>query len=88
MVPVSYTHLDNVEITVELIYPVALNVGLRFASREGGRTVGEQLSNQFAVGLAVSYTHLDVYKRQESIFAHNQSDNFGKNAEVAQLIEH
>ena len=31
---------DNVEITVQLIYPVALNVGLRFAIREGGRTVG------------------------------------------------
>ena len=31
---------DNVEITVELIYSVALNVGLRFAIREGGRTVG------------------------------------------------
>ncbi len=31
---------DNVEITVKLIYPVALNVGLRFAIREGGRTVG------------------------------------------------
>ena len=31
---------DNVEITVTLIYPVALNVGLRFAIREGGRTVG------------------------------------------------
>ena len=31
---------DNVEITVELIYPVACNVGLRFAIREGGRTVG------------------------------------------------
>ncbi len=31
---------DNVSITVELIYPVALNVGLRFAIREGGRTVG------------------------------------------------
>jgi elongation factor Tu len=31
---------DNVEITVELIYPVALNIGLRFAIREGGRTVG------------------------------------------------
>ena len=31
---------DNVEITVELIYPVALNLGLRFAIREGGRTVG------------------------------------------------
>ena len=31
---------DNVEIQVSLIYPVALNVGLRFAIREGGRTVG------------------------------------------------
>ena len=31
---------DNVEINVELIYPVACNVGLRFAIREGGRTVG------------------------------------------------
>ena len=31
---------DNVEITVELIYAVALNPGLRFAIREGGRTVG------------------------------------------------
>ena len=31
---------DNVEIKVELIYPVAINVGLSFAIREGGRTVG------------------------------------------------
>ncbi|RRD80124.1 elongation factor Tu [Alloprevotella sp. OH1205_COT-284] len=31
---------DNVEITVTLIYAVALNEGLRFAIREGGRTVG------------------------------------------------
>jgi elongation factor Tu len=31
---------DNVTITVDLIYPVAVNVGLRFAIREGGRTVG------------------------------------------------
>ncbi len=31
---------DNVEINVELIYAVALNEGLRFAIREGGRTVG------------------------------------------------
>ncbi len=31
---------DNVTITIELIYPVAINVGLRFAIREGGRTVG------------------------------------------------
>ncbi|WP_455498908.1 elongation factor Tu [Coprobacter sp.] len=31
---------DHVTINVELIYPVAINVGLRFAIREGGRTVG------------------------------------------------
>jgi elongation factor Tu len=31
---------DDVEIKVKLIYPVAINVGLRFAIREGGRTVG------------------------------------------------
>ncbi|MDP2335723.1 MAG: elongation factor Tu [Bacteroidota bacterium] len=31
---------DNVSIEVQLIYPVALSVGLRFAIREGGRTVG------------------------------------------------
>ena len=31
---------DNVEINVTLITPVALNEGLRFAIREGGRTVG------------------------------------------------
>ncbi len=31
---------DNVTITVELIYPVAVNQDLRFAIREGGRTVG------------------------------------------------
>ena len=31
---------DNVSISVDLISPIALNVGLRFAIREGGRTVG------------------------------------------------
>jgi elongation factor Tu len=31
---------DNITITVELIYPVAIDQGLRFAIREGGRTVG------------------------------------------------
>ena len=31
---------DNTEINVELIYPVAMDVGLRFAIREGGRTIG------------------------------------------------
>ncbi|CAL2101341.1 translation elongation factor Tu 2 [Tenacibaculum sp. 190130A14a] len=31
---------DNLTITVDLIQPIALNVGLQFAIREGGRTVG------------------------------------------------
>lgn len=31
---------DNVEIEVDLIYPIALEKGMRFAIREGGRTIG------------------------------------------------
>ncbi|MEN2998212.1 MAG: elongation factor Tu [Brevinematia bacterium] len=31
---------DNVNVEVELIYPVAMEKGLRFAIREGGRTIG------------------------------------------------
>ena len=31
---------DNVEITGELIHPIAMEDGLKFAIREGGRTVG------------------------------------------------
>jgi elongation factor Tu len=31
---------DNISITVELIQPIAMEKGLRFAIREGGRTVG------------------------------------------------
>ncbi len=31
---------DNVEITAELIHPIAMEEGLKFAIREGGRTVG------------------------------------------------
>jgi elongation factor Tu len=31
---------DNVKINVELITPIAMDEGLRFAIREGGRTVG------------------------------------------------
>ncbi|MBL6894947.1 MAG: elongation factor Tu, partial [Porticoccaceae bacterium] len=30
----------NVQMTVELIHPIAMEDGLRFAIREGGRTVG------------------------------------------------
>jgi elongation factor Tu len=31
---------DNIAMTVELIAPIAMEDGLRFAIREGGRTVG------------------------------------------------
>jgi elongation factor Tu len=31
---------DNISITAELITPIAMEKGLRFAIREGGRTVG------------------------------------------------
>ncbi|MEE2998703.1 MAG: elongation factor Tu, partial [Pseudomonadota bacterium] len=31
---------DDIEMTVELITPIAMDQGLRFAIREGGRTVG------------------------------------------------
>lgn len=31
---------DNIDMTVELIAPIAIEEGLRFAIREGGRTVG------------------------------------------------
>jgi elongation factor Tu len=31
---------DNVKVSVELIMPIAMEDGLRFAVREGGRTVG------------------------------------------------
>jgi elongation factor Tu len=31
---------DNIGMTIELITPIAMDKGLRFAIREGGRTVG------------------------------------------------
>jgi elongation factor Tu len=31
---------DNVAVTINLITPIAMDEGLRFAIREGGRTVG------------------------------------------------
>ena len=37
---------DNVKLTVELITPIAMDEGLRFAIREGGRTVGAGVVDQ------------------------------------------
>jgi elongation factor Tu len=38
--------VDNVNITGELITPIAMEEGLRFAIREGGRTVGAGVISQ------------------------------------------
>ena len=40
---------DNVTISIELMYPVALEEGLRFAIREGGRTVGAGVFTKVSV---------------------------------------
>jgi elongation factor Tu len=37
---------DNITMDIKLIYPVALEEGLRFAIREGGRTVGAGVITQ------------------------------------------
>ncbi|GAC1363615.1 MAG: hypothetical protein NVSMB44_21210 [Ktedonobacteraceae bacterium] len=37
---------DNIEMTVELIQPVAMEQGVKFAIREGGRTVGSGICTQ------------------------------------------
>ncbi|MFZ5763265.1 MAG: elongation factor Tu, partial [Thermodesulfobacteriota bacterium] len=37
---------DNVTVTAELITPIAMDEGLRFAIREGGRTVGAGVVNK------------------------------------------
>ena len=39
---------DNVTIAVELIAPIAMDEGLRFAIREGGRTVGSGVVAQIS----------------------------------------
>jgi predicted thioesterase len=39
---------DNVEITAELIHPIAMEEGMRFAIREGGRTIGAGTITRFS----------------------------------------
>ncbi|MCC6935076.1 MAG: elongation factor Tu, partial [Thermomicrobiales bacterium] len=39
---------DNIQMDVELIQPVAIEEGLRFAIREGGRTVGAGVVTKIA----------------------------------------
>ena len=37
---------DNIDMTIELITPIAMEKGLRFAIREGGRTVGSGIVSE------------------------------------------
>jgi len=37
---------DNIAMTIELITPIAMEKGLRFAIREGGRTVGSGIVSE------------------------------------------
>ena len=62
---------DNIALTVELITPIAMDEGLRFAIREGGRTVGAgrvvkiiKLSRRFPGGRcpAVEWSHVTERK--------------------------
>ena len=39
---------DNVQMEIELIQPIAMDQGLRFAIREGGRTVGAGVVTEIA----------------------------------------
>ena len=47
---------DNVTMEVELIAPIAMDDGLRFAIREGGRTVG--------AGVVASYRRIGTLKKR------------------------
>ena len=53
---------DNVSITVKLINPIAMEEGLRFAIREGGRTVG--------AGVVAKILEEDVLRTEPAIPAH------------------
>ena len=73
---------DNVEITVDLIYAVALNVGLRFAIREGGRTVGSgQITEVFE-----DY-YFQISKRYRVAMG-SRKEREPKFTGIAQLVEH
>ena len=48
---------DNITVTVELINPIAIEEGTRFAIREGGRTVGAG-----AVAINPKIIFIDAYK--------------------------
>jgi tRNA (guanine-N7-)-methyltransferase len=51
---------DNTEMTVELIQPIAMDEGLRFAIREGGRTVGAGRVTKIVAQYAAAHPEVNV----------------------------
>ena len=47
---------DNIKMTVKLITPIAMEEGLRFAIREGGRTVGAGVVTKI-LGVSIEWHH-------------------------------
>ena len=74
---------DNTEMTVELIAPIAMEEGLRFAIREGGRTVGagrvtkiDQVGEPVASDKRVKVTlACEVCKRRNYITVKNKTND-------------
>ena len=76
---------DHVEITVDLINPVACDQGLRFAIREGGRTVGSGRSPK-------SSTNIRALRGKETATSAGAAGTIPPPALIytglAQLVEH
>ena len=72
---------DNIKFVVELIAPIAMSEGLRFAIREGGRTVG--------AGVVVNYRLRDGidYARTKIRIKLKAYDHVGLDGAMTQIVE-
>ena len=55
---------DNVQMTVKLIAPIAMEEGVRFAIREGGRTVGAGVVVRKFLNKSCLYLVLGIYREK------------------------
>ena len=91
---------DNIQMTIELITPIAMDEGLRFAIREGGRTVGagvvtkisEVGDDETTVDCRRDKDHPGVHRVQEPQLLHGQEQaeapRAGRAAEVLPPVRH
>jgi elongation factor Tu len=59
---------DNVTMKVELIAPIAMEEGLRFAIREGGRTVGAGVVTAITEKVVKSLLHFQYFNESNGQF--------------------